>query len=340
MGANNPPALSTLPVSTLSGGFLKSTPRSVFRAMWVLVLATLLSWTPASATQVAISDTPCPLDGASSRVFEQVSSNTRGGYDSDLCSYSSHGQWRDYALVTCPVDLLTLYGVDFKREYDEQTLETLREVSRQVVAEVADPDALHIWDRYALAVRFYRALGKDEAFIADLYLRASWTARDRAVGFIAGLEGPLAAKALLEGGAAELEKPLTGEQRKTVIYNLARVAHRAGQNALRDHYLALFEAQGDLDDKEREALQTFRWVSAEIEPHFQDEAIAALRTYLASEPSTVEAGMRATYLLADLLRRRSRSVESLPLYHKVAENPSSPQDMRDMAQFFIDEMAD
>ena len=87
----------------------------------LLLLLALLLPPSALATKVSYRLQPCPLDGAPAKVYSHVSANSNGGYDSDLCSYSTQGQWREYAIATCPQDLYTLLGADFSQVHDEAT---------------------------------------------------------------------------------------------------------------------------------------------------------------------------------------------------------------------------
>jgi hypothetical protein len=198
------------------------------------------------------------------------------------------------------------------------------------VAALPNPAAPELWERYGLAAAAYKSLGRDDLFLAELWVEASWTARDAAVGYYANLQGPAATRALLDSGAKELDKPLPPADVKKVAYNLARVAHRGGYGAERDRWLARFEAAGGLDVQEREALARFRRLAGTVEPALQDKAIAhytaALRGTL-PHPDKV----RATFVLADLLRRRGRDREALPLYSLVANDTQAPADMRAMA---------
>jgi hypothetical protein len=125
------------------------------------------------------------------RVFRMVSQNTHGGWDSDGVRYSSGGQFRSYEIATCPDNLLTLYGTDMMAGLTEADKRALRPVLEEIAAEVPDARSLTVWDRYRIAARFYRALGRDHLFIARLYAKGVWTVRDHAVGFFQGLEGPL-----------------------------------------------------------------------------------------------------------------------------------------------------
>jgi len=301
--------------------------------MALLALLLLLGTPPAHATKVGYGAVPCPLDGTAAKVYELLSSNTHGGYDSDLCRYSTQGQWREHAITTCPRDLYTVYGTDFDLVHDEATTQKLVALAGQIRAEHPDPDALEPWDRYAIAARFYELLGKDQAFIGELYLKASWLARDRAVGVYVGLEGPSAAAEALRLGAEELQKELPPPDRTKVLYNLARVAHRAGEGTQRDALLVQLETQESLGEAEREAIARMRQMAHDVEPRFQDLAIVAFTEWLRGEGLPPDRMIRITYLTADLLRRRGRIREAVAYYSMVAGNDLAPQQLREMALF-------
>ena len=312
------------------------------RALLALLtlLGVLLVPVPASATKVGWHHGPCPLDGSPSKIYELYSQNSHGGYDSDLCSYSSQGQWRSYAIVTCPEDLLTLFPSDFERVLDEQVLLALNAEAAEIQAEVTDPDALEIWDRYALAARFYRVMGKDDAFIGEIYHQASWVVRDDIVGVYLGLEGPAAARELLNLGEIELQKDLPAADRIKLLHNLARVAHRYGDGELRDHYLTQLEAEPGLGQAERATIATMRHLAHEVEPRFQDLAIESYLAWLRQPEIERERLIRVTYLVADLLRRRGRLREAVPMYTLVVTAEDAPQQLRELALFLAAQIVD
>ncbi len=305
----------------------------------LVLLAGFLWAGRALATKVSYGMVTCPLDGTPSKVYSKVSSNTYGGYDSDLCTYSTHGQWREYAIATCPEDLYTVYGKDFDRVHDEQATLQLQQVAVEVRQDYPDPDALQVWDRYAIAARFYRVLGKDPAFVGELFHQASWVARDKAVGLYQGLEGPAGAKEVLRLGALELQKDLVPEARRTVTYNMALVAHRAGENQRREELLDAFEALPDLSETQRQAAARMREM-AEVEAQYQDLAIEEYLAYLRRPTIPHGEKVRISYLLADLLRRRDRFLEAIPLYTLVANDNEAPQQLREMALFLAAEIVD
>lgn len=306
-------------------------------------MLTLLLWTWAlsasHATQVRYEQLPCPLDPDDTvRVYAPLAANTQGGFDSDLAQYSSGGQFRTHAVATCAQSLFSLRGEDMAAPLPPDQVGALRDALREEVAALPDPSHPAVWERYRIAARMHQILGAPPLEIAELYLQASWTARDTVVGFHRGLEGPGAVRHVLAQGAVELDKPLTTEQRRTVLYSLARVAHRGGYAALREEHLRRFEAIQPLTPQERETLDHFRYVASVIEPHYQDQAIAWLRKGLQDEGLEDGERVQATYLLADLLRRRGQGAEAQGLYQEVAAHPSAPDLLRGMASSLLEEV--
>jgi hypothetical protein len=293
----------------------------------------------ALAVNVASREVPCPLGTGTARVYTRVSANGAGGHDSDLAGYSSDGQWRTYRVSTCTPSLLSLYGADMDAPIPAERAAEVTAALQKAVAALPDPGSPTPWERYGLAAAVYEALGRDAAFLGDVWVEASWTARDAAVGYYAGLQGPAGARALLKAGAAELSKPIAPDARKRVLYNLARVAHRGGWTAERDAWLARFEAAGALTAREQQGLARFRHLARDVETALQDRAIAAYTTALRGTLPYDEK-VRVTYVLADLLRRRDRPRDALPLYTLVANDSRAPENLRSMALFLAGPLAD
>jgi hypothetical protein len=120
--------------------------------------------------------------------------------------------------------------------------------------------------------------------------------------------------------------------RKKLLFNLARIAERAGRSAARDRYLDLF-AKEPLDARDREALEKFRTATRDAEPRLQDLAIAEYRKALATGHLDGASEARVQYLLADLLRRRGATAEAKTLYEKVATRSDTPPDLAAMAGY-------
>ncbi len=300
--------------------------------MWWLLAA-------AGATQVTASDRPCPLGAGTTRVFEAISTDTTGGWDSDLAAYSAQGQFRTYAVATCADNLFSVYGRDIPLVIPPAQLPAVEAALAAAVADVRDRGKPEVWERYRIAGAIYAALGKGPVFLGDLYAEASWVARDEAVGVYVGLHGPVEARALVDGGWAELRKPLSVTDRKKVLYNLARVAHRGGWGDERDGFLAAFEAAGALTPAEVTAVARFRRITRVVEPMLQDQALGH---YLDALRGGLEPDQRArvTYVTADLLRRRGRFEEAITLYFLVANDTAAPDELRALSLALASPLAD
>jgi tetratricopeptide (TPR) repeat protein len=295
----------------------------------------------ALATGVTHTEVPCPLDGTPVRQFRKVSGNTSGGYDSDLARYSTRGQFRTHAISTCPVDFLSLYGTDLNMDIpapqQAQVLAVIQHARNQLTA----PDDPEVWERYGIAAAVYRVLGHHPMALAQLYLEASWTARDVAVGvYIGGLDGPKAAAAILNAGAVELNKELTVPNRKTVLHNLARVAHRAGLSAQRDTFLRAYQDAGPMDDAEKRAIERFEQMAKQVEPTQQRLAITEFKAALNSDNITPKDVAKAHYLIADLSRRLGKLKEALSHYRQVLTVDEADPHLTEMARFFVAKLAE
>lgn len=291
--------------------------------MWLLVSTVF-------ATQISYTSAPCPVGPGSMRVYEKVTSNAMGGWDSDLAQYSTDGQWREYAVATCADSLFSVYASDATQELTPEQVQAMEAKLAELRPQLPAVEALTVWDRYLIAAEMYRLMDKDPLFLADLYLQASWVARDVVVGEYAGLEGPDGARELLDAGAGELKKDLSPRMRKIVLHNLARVAHRGGYPAERDAFLDQFEAVGELDADELRVLSEFRRITTEVEPKLQELARRELIKVSASDVSATEKA-RAAYLIADIDRRRGRTAEARAAFAKVAEDTSAQPELRELA---------
>ena len=298
-----------------------------------LLLAALLTGPAAHATQIAVRELPCPLGGRPVKVYVKLSEDTHGGFDSDLVAYSTQGQFREFAVSSCPDSMFSLYGTDMEDPITEDQRARLQATLAPLVAALPNPSEPEVWERYAIAAHLYEALDRDPLFVAEVYLGAAWTARDAAVGVYMGLEGPDQARLLLQAGGPELAKIPDAPTRRKVLYNLARVAIRGGWPAEAEGYLRMMEASGDLSPAETEAVARMRRMSQVVEPRYQDLAVDHLLAGLRREGLGMDEKIRATYLLADTLRRRGRFAEAVPLYLLVSEEPEAPDELRSLSDW-------
>ena len=110
-----------------------------------------------------------------------------------------------------------------------------------------------------------------------------------------------------------------------------------GRGDAREAYLQQFEALGGLSAEEQQSLAAFRHIAQTVEPHYQDLAIAAFQEAL-SGTLPAEARLRSTYLVADLMRRRGRAAEALPLYEEVRSDSQTPANIQEMADILVSGM--
>ena len=290
--------------------------------------------TAALAVQLSTRLATCPLGEGSAKVFERIGENHSGGYDSDLATYSSQGQWRTYALATCQSNLLTLLGSDFGMEIPASRKAAVEAALSKAVARLSNPGQPEIWERYSIAAAVYEALGRDPIFLGDLYLSASWTARDAVVGFYAALEGPEAARNLLDAGKQELAKDLPLEDRKKVLFNLARIAERGGWSSERDAWLNAFVSLGTTA-LEQQAIDRFRHIAGSVEPVLQEQAIQAYLRALNDKTLSTDQRTRLTYLVADLRRRQGRLSEAEAGFRKV---PHGETQYAELAAYLLEHL--
>ncbi len=302
--------------------------------LFMLALATAL------ATGIKFDEVPCPFGEGTVRRYNRISANTYGGYDSDLAAYSTRGQFRTHAVSTCTSNYFSAMSSALDRPIpaDKNTqVQAAIDDSRKTWT---DRDNPAVWERYDTAARIAHVLGTDPLEIAEMYLNASWTVRDAAVGvYVGGLEGPSAARTILKLGAVELDKDLTAESRSVLLYNLARVAHRGGFNTERDLFVQQFLALPALKQEERDAGEKLKQLTERFEPHYQDLAISFLKAGIATpgDPTRIA---RARYQLADLARRRGQTEMARKGYKSVIKDTAAPQQLQAMAQFLLGEIDD
>lgn len=286
----------------------------------------------ALAVQINAETVPCPLGEGQAKVYHRISENGVGGYDSDFASYGSGGQWREFAISSCMPNLLSLYSADMMLPLPEGKKGAVQGALNRALSALPKPEDPELWERYGIAAAVYEALGKDDLFLGNLWMQASWTARDAAVGLYSGLDGPITARKLLDQGVEELKKNLPVPDRKNVLYNLARVAQRGGWSGERDGYLANFEALG-LDQREQTALASFRELSQKVEPALQEKALTRYRSAL-KKGGLGEQESRVRYLCGELSRRLGRFSEAKPDFEAVIVG-NAPEELKELSRFFL-----
>ena len=163
-------------------------------------------------------------------------------------TYDSDAQFRNYQHIVQQVCLQCMVGLG---QLDENEKNMLTDWFEDYRKNLPPPEEISTWQRYEIASDVYRKLGYDSTFLAELYMTASWTIRDDMVG-VHRINGPEEMEQLLEQGEKELvKKSLTEQQKKMILYNLARVAHRFGDEQRTKYYITLFEKETSLSNEER-----------------------------------------------------------------------------------------
>ncbi len=292
----------------------------------------------ALATGIRFEELPCPHGEGTVRKFYKVSSNALGGYDSDLAVYSTRGQFREHAISTCPSSYYSALGSDLDRVITEGQRDTIDAAIAQSRANWKNPDNPMVWERYATAAQIASAVGRNALDISELYLNAAWTVRDAAVGvYVGGLEGPQAARQILDLGNTELAKDLTPEAMKLLRYNLARVAHRGGFSTERDRHIGAFLSLKNLTPEETQAGARMRALSQTVEPQYQRAAVMTLQAAVANTVPG-QRRSRALYQLADTQRRLGDFRAAAVGFQSILKDPDAPSELKEMASFLLEEI--
>jgi len=287
----------------------------------------------ANAAKMTVSETKCPFQDDGVRVYKLTSDNKIGGFDSDLASYSSGDQFRHFAISTCYNNLFSVYGKDIGLTIKENDIQVIDNAIKKATRDLNDPKNPTVWERYAIANAIYGALNASSYKRANLLLEASWTVRDSIVGFHRGLNGPEAVKNLLEIAPGEIKKDLQPEQRKLLLYNLARVAHRGGYIQWRNHYLNLFKSLPNLSAEDKRSATYFERLSTKVEPDLQRQALSLFKKSL-SEKEPIGHRERALYLIADLNRRLGNHNEAMKGYKSISMS-TTDKNLKMLSEFFI-----
>lgn len=235
---------------------------------------------------------------------------------------------------TCPSGL-SMLGGDLARGLSPGMSQRIQPVIDAIRAEHPGVElaTLPAHLRHAHAARIYAALDQPDKEV-QLWLSASWLARDRGVGLFKGLDGPVIARMMLEAGEGELAKERPVDAQKKLVFNLAVVAARGGYPSRRNRLLETMRTLPLTPEEDRRVKKLEE--SIRIEAYYQDQALGALQRSLSRRAA--KAVPIATYQLADLLRRRGRTEQALQAFRTVSSLEAAPQTIKDLAAYFTAEL--
>ena len=141
------------------------------------------------------------------------------------------------------------------------------------------------------------------------------------------IEGPSEMLKLLEEGEKELSKQLTPEQRKLVIYNLARVAHRFGDDVLSLSYIQKFEKIPNLSEQEQLVAAQFRQ-GIRWEKEMQQKALIEIEKIPKEKKNLIHILWEA-----EILRKQGRWEDARSIYKNLSTQSEYPQ-IQKIAIFF------
>ena len=295
--------------------------------MFIFLLAQLYAMFP-------YEEVSCPIGDDHARIFSLISQNQMGGYDSDLASYSKGEQFRTFAISTCYENFFSLYGKDFTIELTDDQKKKIEGVLKQSKKRLLDPKNPLLWERYEIAADIYKSLEYNNGFLAQLYLEASWTVRDSFVGFHQGLEGPKAVEEVLNHGFSEIASQTDPDKKKLLIFNLARVAHRGGNETLRNQYLDMFTSLSNLTDRDKNSISYVQDYALKKERYYQEKALFFFASALKTDDLNPKEKNRILYLTADLHRRLGNHAEAIKRYKKVQVTGNDSR-LHELSLFFI-----
>ena len=298
----------------------------------VLTLLTLLVGLPLPAlARTAADEVTCPVDGTELTVSRPVSTNALGGTDSDYCQYASGEQARQHDVATCPTCFYSGRLSSFDEVFTDAQRRALREMLRSAVPPSRSVEQLEVWDSYQIAALCAGVLDRGAFERGDILLTAAWTVRDRAVGFIPAVDGPLdAAVQLNEMEVLWAEIPDLQIQ-QMALFDLTRLAHRGGMRARRDGYLERLDQLPPIPPELLEIRNKVRELHA-LEDRFLEKALEHYREGMQRNEGSPEAQVYVRYLIVDLERRLGHEKGLLDDLNVLLADPLLPDAIRPMAK--------
>ncbi len=274
---------------------------------WFVAVVLVLLAGPVTAGELFPEVYNCPVDGTVVNAQRMLATNALGGTDSDFCQYAKGGNAREHGVATCPTCFYSAMQSKFEQPLDEGQKKALLEMLATARDNHTTVDQLEPWDRYQLAALCAGVLDENALERGDLLLSGAWTIRDRIVGFIPQVDGPVD----VFNGLAEMDKQwleltdLRAQQK--ALFDLARVAHRGGFPARRDAYLARLDELQPVPEDLASGRERWMYEPIEMENRFLDKALQHYEEGLAAGSGSAEERVYYAYLVVDLKRRLGRT---------------------------------
>lgn len=301
--------------------------RAGLAVLWSLLLA-------AGAARAAntLPDTVvCPVDGTEIHIERPIAANAMGGTDSDFCQYAAGGQIREYSVATCPTCLYSGLHSTFDGQLTDAQKRELLEMLDSLRPTVGDPHDLQPWDRYQIAALCAGVLGESLLQRGNLLHAGAWTARDRIVGFIPMIDGPLDARNKLDELDTEWAQVPDLRTQQMALFDLTRLAHRGGFVGRRNAYL---EQLDDLPPVPEELLRVRTmvedWIA--IENRFLAKALEHFNAGLDRGEGETHEQLYYRYLTIDIRRRLGQDRGLREDLNVLLADPLTPDHLKPMVK--------
>ncbi len=291
----------------------------------------LLAAAPALAANTVPDSVVCPVDGTNVDIMRPIAANAMGGTDSDFCQYSAGGQIREHAVATCPTCLYSGLHSSFDRELIDAQRRALLEMLETLGPTIASTAELQTWDRYQIAALCAGVLEESALQRGNLLHTAAWTVRDRFVGFIPMIDGPLDAHNKLDELDVDYTEIPDLRTQQMALFDLSRLAHRGGFNARRDAYLNRLD---DLPPVPEELIAVRAMVEEWIatENRFLGKALEHFNAGLDRGEGEETEKLYYRYITIDIRRRLGQEKGLREELNMLLADPNMPDNLKPMAK--------
>ncbi len=301
----------------------------LYRAGLAVLGSLLLVAGSAHAANTLPDTVVCPVDGTEVHIERPIAANAMGGTDSDFCQYAAGGQIREQSVATCPTCLYSGLHSTYDRQLTDAQKRELLEMLDALRPTVGDPHDLQPWDRYQIAALCAGVLGESALQRGNLLHAGAWTARDRVVGFIPMIDGPLDAHNKLDELDPEWAQIPDLRTQQMALFDLTRLAHRGGFVQRRDAYLNQLDDLPPVpEDLIRVRTMVEEWIA--IENRFLSKALEHFNAGLDRGEGETNEQIYYRYLTVDLRRRLGQDKGLREELNVLLADPLTPDHLKPM----------
>ena len=304
---------------------------SIRRVGLAVLCSGMFATAPALAANTVPDSVTCPVDGTDVHILRPIAANAMGGTDSDFCQYSAGGQVREHSVATCPTCFFSGLHSSFDREFTDTQRRALLEMLETLRPASGSAGQLQPWDRYQIAALCAGVLEESTLQRANLLHTAAWTVRDRVVGFIPMIDGPLDAQNKLDELDVDYAEIPDLRTQQMALFDLSRLAHRGGFNQRRDAYLNRLDDLPPVpEDMISVRTMVEEWIA--LENRFLGKALEHFNAGLDRGEGEETEQIYYRYITIDLRRRLGQDKGLREELNTLLADPLMPDNLRPMAK--------